>query len=120
MHRMISEETSVARQQEQPERIAAAGCLLRFYWMFVGNAIVAVSACVISQGDRVLTAADLVFWLGTASLLGVRFVDIRFGKGSTADGEPATMQHWRRYALRVLGVAVALWLAVHGVSYLGA
>ena len=120
MNRKTLRETDTEQQQqERPGRSRPSGCLLRVYWMLLGNALVGLLAYVIAGGDGTLGPADLLYWLGVAGLVAARYVDIAYLAGETAEGEPATMKHWQRYSLGVLGVAVTLWLAVHGVGYFG-
>jgi hypothetical protein len=42
-------------------------------------------------------------------------VDIRFLNGETGDGKPATLTHWRRYALLVGSVGLGAWLLAHAL-----
>jgi hypothetical protein len=85
--------------------------------MLLGNALVALFAYGIVERGGVITGMDMFYWLGAASLVIVRYVDIRFLGGKTAEGERATMKHWQRYSLRVLAVSVILWLVTHGLDY---
>lgn len=105
------------RQEEPPDRHQAKGCLLRMYWMLLGNALVAIFAYRIVELGGAITGMDIFYWLGAASLVIARYVDIRFLGGTTSEGEPATIKHWKRYSSRVLAVSVILWLVVHGLSY---
>jgi len=105
------------RQEEPHDRHEATGCLLRLYWMLLGNALVALFAYRIAERGGTITALDVFFWLGAASLVIARYVDVRFLGGKTAEGEPATMKHWQRYSLHVLALSVVLWLVVHGLGY---
>jgi len=105
------------QQEERHDRHEATGCLLRLYWMLLGNALVVLFAYRIAEREGMITPLDAVFWLGAASLVIVRYVDIRFLAGKTAEGKPATMKHWRRYSLHVLVLSAVLWLAVHGLGY---
>jgi hypothetical protein len=86
--------------------------------MGAGNLILVLSAIGIGQhrAGFALSAMDVLFWSTTLGLLAVRYVDIRYLAGETADGRPASMSDWRRYALAVLGVSLALWLAAHAIS----
>jgi len=113
------QEAAPERQQKDPaDRHAARGCLLRVYWMLLGNAVVALFAYGIMQKGGALTEIDIFYWLGAASLVIARYADIRFLGGTTADGDPATMKHWQRYSLRAFAAFVILWLVVHGLGYL--
>lgn len=94
-----------------------AGCLLRIFWMMIGNLILLVSAFGIAQSQSgFLGVADAFYWGTVGCLLAARYVDVRHLKGLTADGAPASMAHWRRYAVFVLIAATGLWLAVHAVA----
>ena len=117
-HNTLQQTTPQRREKEQQDRHAAKGCLLRAYWMLLGNALVALFAYRIVERGGAITVMDLFYWLGAASLVIVRYVDIRFLGGTTAEGEPAILKHWRGYSSRVLAVSVILWLVVHGLGYL--
>lgn len=105
-------------EQQQSAQLArdASGCMLRVYWMLFGNLFVVVAAFYVVQGEGVLTVRDLVFWLLALSLIAVRYVDIHYKHGSTAEGQPATLQHWHGYALKVLGISLPLWLATKALG----
>ena len=51
-----------------------------------------------------------------AALPIVRYMDIRLFDGATADNQPATMSHWRRYTVTVLAVSLVLWVGAHLLS----
>jgi hypothetical protein len=96
-----------------------AGCLLRIFWMLLGNALLAGCALVVVQNrSSFFGIADAAYWATVASLLAARYVDIRHFRGTTAEGEPATMAHWRRYAVAVALVSACLWAVVHAIAYL--
>lgn len=67
-------------------------------------------AIFIAQG-KAPVLADIIFLLFTLGLVLVRFVDIRYLKGETMDGDPATLKHWRRYTLRLLIFAGFIYIA---------
>jgi len=98
---------------------SAAGILARLWWMLLGNAVLAFCIIFIFQHKGVfLHAADGVFWIGVASLVLVRYLDVRFLNGSTAVGEPASMRHWARYAVLLVIVCTVFWALAHGANYL--
>jgi len=93
------------------------GCLLRAFWMVLGNALLAFAAIAIATNhERFLSLADAAFWICIAALLVARYIDIRKYSGLTGAGEAATMVHWRRYALVLAAAAAVLW----GLAHLGA
>ena len=98
------------------------GAILRLWWMFLGNAVFLFSGLYIAVGGRGwrLSLVDVVFWAATVSLLFARFLDISWYRGSTSTGEPTTMAHWRRYAVLLLVISVALWVGAHFVSRISA
>lgn len=101
--------------QDQPVRDhdSGAGCLTRLYWMFLGNALLVILFGLLLQnrpkGPSLLDAGCLIV---VASLLFVRYIDIRHFNGQTGEGEPATLAHWRRYSAVLVSGSLALWLAV--------
>jgi hypothetical protein len=98
------------------------GAILRLWWMFLGNAVFLFSGLSIAVGGRGwrLSLVDVTFWAATVSLLVARFLDISWYRGSTSTGEPTTMAHWRRYAVLLLVISVALWVGAHFVSRVSA
>ncbi len=88
--------------------------------MIAGDAVLVFSAVYIVTAERGwrLGLADAIFWAAAATLLVARFLDIGWYRGTTASGEPATMAHWRRYAVLLLLVSVGLWAGAHFVSRL--
>jgi hypothetical protein len=51
-------------------------------------------------------------------LVTVRFLDIKFLDGQTATGQPASIKHWRRYAIVLVVISAAIWAAAHAAVYL--
>lgn len=114
----IQQEGTVHQErQTSPSSDNNLGCLLRVYWMMVGNALVAFAAYNIAQTRGELTLTDVIYWLFVASLIAARHVDIRHLHGLTSEGQPASMRDWRQYSLRVLAISAAVWIAAHGISY---
>ena len=54
-----------------------------------------------------------------SALAAVRFVDIRWLDGRTADGAPATAADLRRYVVGLVAVAAGLWVLAHVAARLG-
>lgn len=105
-------------QAEGP--VTAPSLLLRLTWMLLGNAVLFLCGgfILLRQGGG-LGTADLVLGLCIPVLLLVRYVDIRFFEGRTADNEPATMAHWRAYAWWLVLAALAFWGVAHLIGYTG-
>ena len=105
---------------DQPNRNSAqvTGCLVRLFWMALGNLILVLAAIVIIQNRAgfALTLTDAVFGATVLCLPAVRYVDICFLHGKTSDDQPATMADWGRYTATVLGASLALWLLAHAIS----
>ena len=96
------------------------GIMARVWWMFLGNVIFAFCLVFIydSKGGF-LHAADMVFWVTVASLVLVRYLDIRFFNGRTAtDDAPASIRHWVRYTVLLVACSAAVWALAHAVNYL--
>ncbi len=97
-----------------------AGCFLRVFWMMIGNAILLFCAIAIAQNQSGFFSVTDAFYLATTGcILAARYVDIRHFGGLTAEGDPASMAHWRRYAVFLGIAATVLWFVVHSVSYFG-
>lgn len=96
---------------------APAGCLLRLFWMFLGNAVVYASLAVIAtRGAPFPSALDAVVWLAVALTIAARRLDITRWQGKTASGEAATLAHWRRHAVIVVAVTAAASVIAHAIG----
>jgi hypothetical protein len=60
-----------------------------------------------------LSGLDLAYWLVVALQVAVRFYDIRFLGGATADYCAATLQDWTRYSVILFVAALSVWAVVH-------
>ena len=97
----------------------AAGVLVRLWWMLVGNFILALCIVFIVQNrGEFFHAADPVFGIAVLSLIVARYVDIKFCRGLTATGVPATMRTWVRYAVFLALGSAVVWAAAHGAGHL--
>jgi hypothetical protein len=106
----------VPDQTEAP--IGGAGCLVRLYWIFLGNALLLILLVFIVEKRPVFPSLiDLASLATVASLIAVRYVDVRLLNGQTGTGDPATMTHWRRYAMLTGIVGVGLWLLARVLTH---
>ena len=82
---------------------AKAGWALRLFWMLVGNAIVYASLFVIIVNQFAFPGIfDGVILLTVVLMIVARRVDITWWQGKTITGEPATLVHWRDYAVTLV------------------
>lgn len=94
------------------------GCLsgiVRFIWLMAGNAALFLLTALIVQ-RKALSSLDIAFWVIVCAVILIRFIDITRMHGLTADGDPASLQHWRRYVLRLLLIGGGVWVLAHGVA----
>jgi hypothetical protein len=95
----------------------AASFAARTFWMLVGNGLLLLLAIGILQRPAWTTShVDVAFWAVVAALLAVRAVDVVWLSGRTADGEPATSVHLRRYGLGLAATAAAAWALAQSVE----
>jgi hypothetical protein len=96
-------------QKEAPT--SGAGVLARLYWLFFGNTLLFfLLVFIIQKRPKLPSSLDAAYLIAVASLILVRYVDIRFLNGQTGEGKPATMANWRRYALLVGPAGAGAWL----------
>lgn len=55
---------------------------------------------------------DVGCLLTLASLVFVRYIDIRHLNGGTGEGTPATMNHWRKYSMFLVIGSLSVWLII--------
>ena len=109
------------QQYEDHKYDPPAGCFLRIFWMLIGNAILLACAYgIIQHRSSLLSMADALYWATVGSLFAARYIDIRYLYGLTAEGDPATMAHWGRYATVLGVVSTGLWLGAHAIAHFSA
>jgi hypothetical protein len=93
--------------------------MARLWWMLLGNILLAFSIIFIFENrGSFFHAADGVFWITLASLVLIRYLDIRFLDGCTATGEHASITNWIRYVALLIACSTAVWVLAHVASYL--
>jgi hypothetical protein len=80
-----------------------------------GNAALLMLTILIIE-EEALSGLDIAFWAIVVALIILRYIDITRMNGLTSEGEPASLQHWRRYALLLLLIAGGVWVLAHGVT----
>jgi hypothetical protein len=83
--------------------------------MGAGNLALILTAMLIYRGAGWPTA-DILFGIIVLLLIWARYLDIVRYQGTTADGEPASMAHLKRYALILVVVAAALWAVARSLG----
>ena len=104
--------------ETQPPSGSALGCLLRLTWMLVGNFALAFCAILIARGTAGLGLADVGLWLTAGVIVATRWLDVRSYAGTTAEGDPATLDDWRRHTMIIGGATSLLWLIAHAIAWL--
>jgi len=106
-------------RQAIDKQSAASGVLARLWWMLLGNAVLAFSIIFIFENKRgFFHAADVVFWITVATLVLVRYLDIRFLHGQTATGAPASTHQWVKYVAWLMVCSTLAWVSAHAANYL--
>lgn len=94
------------------------GILARIYWMFLGNVLLLfLLALLFTKAPSFPSLLDAAYGGVVVSLILVRFVDIRWLKGETGEGQPATLTHWRRYTILLGSVGIGAWLLARGLAH---
>ncbi len=105
--------TGSYQSQEQPKpQDEPMGCLpslLRFTWMALGNAALFLCASLVAKGTA-LVVMDIMYFAVAIGLIVVRYIDITKFKGQTSEGMPATLAHWRRYAILTALISTGVWV----------
>lgn len=96
---------------------APAGCLLRLFWMLVGNGVLYLSLVLIATRRAPLPSyLDAIAGVTVLAMIGARRLDIvRFG-GRTVLDEPATLADWGRFSLLLVVAATVSWMIAHFLS----
>ncbi|MBI2376242.1 MAG: hypothetical protein HYV07_19770 [Deltaproteobacteria bacterium] len=85
---------------EHPARL-----LLRLAWLLVGHVALVIMLVMIATGPGGPSWRDGVLGTIVILTLGARYVDIQRFRGTTADGEPADLSHFRGHAVKLVVLA---------------
>ncbi|MFA6568218.1 MAG: hypothetical protein WCS96_08420 [Victivallales bacterium] len=92
------------------------GCLLRLYWMLLGNVIILVLAGMTAKTGNLLLYGS-IYLVVAATVIMARYADIRYCSGHKADASgPATMGDWRKYAASALVVYLIILIVIVAVK----
>jgi len=93
---------------------------IRLFWLLFGNIILIVLALTIALHTiKPPVVSHCLFWVTAIAAIALRYADIRFFHGETADCVPATMAHFRGYAVKLAIFAAAIWgIALLAAKYL--
>lgn len=88
--------------------------LARMFWMMLGPILLAVfTYLIIKTGNGWMTRMDVAYLGILAGILLARWLEFRGGNPRTAEGEPATPAHLRRYIIAVSLLGVAIWIVAN-------
>jgi len=92
---------------------------LRCWWLLLGNGVLfLVLVFMALEREQFPSLLDVVFALLVASLISARLADIRYFRGRTAEGARASMEHFRRYLVRLLTSSAAGWGVANSLALL--
>ena len=104
----------------KPPDAEPAGCLstiARVIWIMVGNfALLILMVLIVQKGT--FSFLDIVFWAVVATVLFIRYADIKWLKGIGPDLQPATMKDWASYARLLVVIAGGVWVIAHALLLL--
>jgi hypothetical protein len=106
----------------QPERVgsSALAALGRLTWMLLGPmALLLATLSLFTRGRSTFGTADGAFFAALGAMLLGRWLDFRGGTPLTADGEPATAAHLRRFVLWTTVAGAAIWAAAAAAAQMG-
>ena len=93
------------------ESTGCLGTLLRLFWMLGGVVILIFAGLdMVLKGNRALTI--VLYWLTVVAIITARLVDIRFFRGETCNGKPATMKHWIRHVALLLASSCVFFIVL--------
>ena len=75
--------------------------------------LVLTAMSIVNSGSGWFTKLDAIFAGLLTLMVACRWVEQRSGSATTAKGEPATMQDFRRYVRSVLLIATLIWVAAN-------
>jgi len=101
---------------------SAIAVVARIFWMMLGPVMLFVVAISIArQGEGWWTGLDMLYLVTLPALIVARLFEFQAGDPQTTTGEPATFADLQQYAVGVVLVGMAVWLAANllGNHWLG-
>lgn len=93
----------------------AAGGLIRLFWTLLGNAALFILAVYsFERQAQSLSIFDGLYCLILVLTVLLRFIDIRWLKGETVFGQPASMTDFRKH----VAVSLPVFLVLLGLAHL--
>ena len=90
--------------------LGGSGCLLRLYWMFGGNIVLLfLVVFTIDKHFKFPSWLDLAYLITVLTLVVVRYIDVSYMQGETAEGKPASMKDFRSYVLILIIASSLVW-----------
>ncbi len=105
------EQSSQHGAEVRPGEVRSGVVLLsRLMWMFFGPMLLCLTTYgIVASGSGWVTMRDAAFVIVAALMVGGRWWEHRSGAAMTATGEPATVEHFRRYVRVLLPLAAGIW-----------
>lgn len=85
----------------------------RLMWVILGPVLLLLITYAIVAPAGWFTRMDATFGLVVALMVGGRWVEQRSGAAMTSTGQPATVEHFRRYVRVLLPLAAGVWVAAN-------
>jgi len=96
------------------ETTSLTGVLLRAYWLILAHGATAIIALVmLAQNKQQSVALNALLLFIFVTVILVRFIDIRYYKGETGEGQKATMNDWKKWSLIITASYAVTFVIVH-------
>jgi hypothetical protein len=87
---------------------------VRLYWFIYGYIFTLYSINEIFQEKGLFfSKGDFLYWLSILMLVVMRFIDVKFLHGDTADGNPATIKDFFQYSIMLFVISLVIWGGAH-------
>lgn len=85
------------------------GCMVRFVWLASHVALLVLAGFIFRDHAQPLSLQSGLYWGTVLACLGLYYWEIQAYGATTMDGKPATVESWKRYAVRLVALAAVLW-----------
>jgi len=100
--------------QENQYNTSVLSIIVRIYWFALGYFFTLYSVKrIFSFKAQFFSTGDILYWLSIIMIIGVRFIDVKFLHGDTAEGIPATMKDFFIYSGSLIIISLMLWFGIH-------
>lgn len=110
---MQNKTNPVVFQETEKKRDSLLGLFVRLYWMILAYIPVVIAArYILKNNTKSFSKWDILYWSAFICLITLRYIDVKFLNGETAEGKPATTKNVKIFSIVVFFILLIGYLVI--------